>query len=432
MDGPVRLIRRLRADPRRAVVVDAAAILALGLVLIPLGMTGVIDPGWPTPPALSNPWWHALTLGLGCLALLLKRRRPVTTVALVVPVVAADAAIGGSIGAYVVLIDALYSLVLHTRDTWVRPALLSVGAVVVLAPAATFVATGDTRSAAFVLLQVFAFLGTPIWWGLSVRQQSRLARLAGQRAEDLQRLAGLQRDRAVRDERNRMAQDLHDALSSNLSTIAIHSSAALSARATPRTPVGAGDVAPRPEAAPDDPSLREIRAASVRALGDLREMILLLQTGQDPITPPAHLADIGPLLATARGTGLRVTLDGDPAGLPSLPSVVDQAGYRIVQESLANAVKHAPGSDVRVRLDARADALHLSVSSTDAATSAAGAPGPNGHVPDDLEGSGLGLRTMQARASTLGGTLDAGWQPTAGGPAWVVRAVLPLAQGGTP
>lgn len=398
MDTPLTLWRRLRAEPRRRDAVDAAAVAALGLVLIPLGMVDVVGgASWSLPEWAQGPWWHAVPLLAGCVALLAKRRRPVTVTAVVVPLLAVDVYLGGSIGMYVVLVDALYCLVLHTRAEWVRPAIIAIGVPIAVAPVATFVVTGDSRATAFMLLQFFALLGTPAWWGLSVRQQAELASLERARAEDLERLSALRRATAVRAERNRMAQDLHDALSSNLSTIAIHSGAAL-----------------RPGRSQIEESLLEIRAASVRALEDLREMILLLQTEQDQISPAAHLADLATLVDSARSTGLRVTVDGDPAELPPLPSVVDHAAYRILQESLANATKHAPGGQVvvGVREDGRRLSLEVSCRC------------PDGRV-GSFTGSGMGLRTMRDRATTLGGTFEAGWSAE-DERVWVVSAALPL------
>jgi signal transduction histidine kinase len=209
-----------------------------------------------------------------------------------------------------------------------------------------FVVSGDTRASCLIGLQVFALLGTPVWWGISVRQQAEFAALASARADDLYRLAELRQHQAVRDERTRMAQDLHDALSSQLSTIAIHSSAALA--------VGAD----RPRGDSREEALGAIRKASVSALEDLRETILLLQTGADPIAPAAHLSEVDDLVASARATELDVELRGGPSALPQLAATVDHAAYRIVQESLTNAAKHAPGSRVvlSVRRDPLADA----------------------------------------------------------------------------
>lgn len=400
--GPTRALSWLRAEPRRRDATDAVLTAVVGLALIAVGLVDIT--GVEAPAALEGRWWHAAPLLLSSLVLLGKRRRPGLTLALVVALTGADVALGGSIGGYVVLLDALYCFVRYTRPAFVRPTILTVGGLIAAVPIIAFVATGDVRLATALGIQVFALLGTPVWWGWSLRQESRLVELERRRADDERRLAELQHDQSVREERSRMAQDLHDALSSNLSTIAIHSSAAISARGATTDP---------------DPSLAEIRSASVRALEDLREMIQLLQTGRDPITPAAHLADVDTLVDAARGTGLSVEVHGDASALPSLPSTVDQAAYRIVQESLANAAKHAPGSRVVIGIVLDDATLRLRVTSRPGDGAArASAPSP--------EGSGLGLRTMQARALTLGGEFDAGWRDDGERRAFVVEAALPV------
>lgn len=412
MDSPLTLVRRLRAEPRRRDAVDAAVTAVVGLLLIWVGVVELGGSPWGVPSWAQSPWWHAGPLLLGCLALLMKRGRPLLTVAIVVPLTALDVAFGASVGMYVVLLDALYCLVLHGRRHWVRPVIGTIAVLVVGGTVAMFVITGDVQLAALVFLQTFALLGTPVWWGLSVRQHAELAALASARAEDLQRLAELRRERAVRDERARMAQDLHDALSSHLSTIAIHSQL-VSGDAT------ASDVTAREATAGAAASISEIRAASVRALEDLREMILLLRTGEDQIMPAAGLADLDALVATARGTGLTVQVDAPTNALPDLPSVVHQTAYRIVQEALANAAKHAPGAQVLVVVAVREDTLLLQVSSR-----AASGEGPR-RDPAAAGGSGLGLATMRDRVATLGGDFVAG--PGEDG-SWVVRAELPLTE----
>lgn len=407
VDSPLTLVRRLRAEPRRRVVVDATATALVGLLLISVGLVDLFGGGpWSVPERAPNPWWHAVPLLLGCVALLLKERRPLTSLALVAPLMAIDVALGGSVGMYVVLLDALYSLVLHGPGRWVRPTITTIGVLIVAAAVVTFVITGRVQLTALVLLQLFALLGTPVWWGLSVRQHADLAQLARARAEDLQDLADLRRETAVRDERSRMAQDLHDALSSHLSTIAIHSQVA-----------GRAATAPASQEAVEA-SIAQIRSASVRALEDLREMILLLRTGQDQIVPAAGLADLGALVATARGTGLTVRLSDQTQQLPPLPSLVDQAAYRIIQEALANAAKHAPGSMVSVSVRApEPDRVELAVVSRTPQVTERHTDTPQ--VP----GSGLGLSTMGDRARTLGGEVVAG--PLEDG-SWSVRAVLPI------
>ncbi|MDF2808020.1 MAG: hypothetical protein K0S43_2966, partial [Cellulosimicrobium sp.] len=113
-----------------------------------------------------------------------------------------------------------------------------------------------------------------------------------------------------------------------------------------------------------------------------------------------------------------VTLD-DPDGVATsdLPAAADQALFRIAQEAVTNALKHAPGSPVTVRLVRDGSAVVLEVRDD-------GAPGSASPVEAPLS-AGTGLLTMRERADGLGGTFDAG--PTAAG-GWAVRAAVPVAE----
>lgn len=417
MRGLEKLQRWTGATGLRGDLRDSALLVLIGLALIAVDVVDVVGAFAPLE-ALTSRWWHTVPLILGGIVLLAKRHRPGVTLAMAVVLLATDVAIGGSISVYLVLLDALYSFVRYIDSSWVRPTLITVGVVVTAIPAGVFIVSGNVDVTVGAAIQSFALLATPVWWGWSLRQESRLVEVERRRAEAVREVSELRRATAVRDERSRMAQDLHDGLSSNLSTIAIHSSAALA-----RQPGGGAP----------DPALTEIRQASVRALEDLREMIQLLHTGSDPITPAARLDDLDLVIRSARGTGLTVRVDGNTGDLPPLPSVVEQAAYRIVQESLANAAKHAPGSDVMVTLrierdpdgddaaEARGETsappsestLELIVRSVSHGT------GPSDPLP--VSGSGLGLQTMRARAAALGGRFTAGWR----GNAWLVNARLP-------
>ena len=105
------------------------------------------------------------------------------------------------------------------------------------------------------------------------------------------------------------------------------------------------------------------------------------------------------------GAGVKVGLDVD-AALATVPATIGSAVYRIVQEALTNAAKHAPGATVTVMAVARDGSVDLSVDST----------GSAGH------GAGMGLASMRERAEAVGGTCTAG----PGGGGWLVRASLPL------
>ncbi len=381
---------------------DAALTFAVGLALLGVGLVGTWGGG---PTAAGTRWWYVLTLVAMCTLLLGKARRPLLTLAGGAVVFAVDLALGGSMGVMVGLLDLIYSAALRVSAPALRRLGTGVAACVIGGTVAAFVVTGDLRETANVALLAFAVLGTPLWWGRSVRQQTELAALASARAHDLARIGELREQEVVHAERTRMAGDLHDALASHLSAVAIHSEAALAA---PR-PAGDERVARR-----DREALSAIRASSVAALREMRAMIVLLRTGEEARTSPARLDELDALVAGFRGQGMAVSVHRDAPA--ELPAAVDQAAYRIVQESLANALRHGRGGPVDVAVDRVDGALHVGVVNPLARPDGFRAAPP---------GSGVGLLTMRERAEALGGTFSA----AADGGRWHVHATIPLEEG---
>jgi signal transduction histidine kinase len=171
-------------------------------------------------------------------------------------------------------------------------------------------------------------------------------------------------------------------------------------------------------------SFGDIRASALAGLTELRRVLGVLRTGGPDTTPQPGLADLEALLDLARGGGLSatVTYSGNPV---QLPDGVDLSAYRIVQEALSNAMRHAPGSHVHVHLAYRPDGLALEVRN-------AAAPArviPTSAIPALVAsgvrtaGGGHGIIGMRERAAMLGGTLDAGPAEDGG---FRVAAVLPV------
>jgi signal transduction histidine kinase len=220
------------------------------------------------------------------------------------------------------------------------------------------------------------------------------------RAEATVRLAREQREREsedrrrLADERLRVARDVHDSIA--------HALVAINVRAGVAAHLGAaGD----PQAA-----LLEIKDVSAEALGDLRATLGLLRQEHDvvPTAPALGLEALPQLLERTRNAGLSALseiADLDAA----LPTPVGQVGFRIVQESLTNVLRHADAKSARVRIRIRDGALEISVEDD-----GTGVPG---------EAVGHGLRGMNERVDALGGTLVAGPRPEGG---WRVHALLPL------
>lgn len=427
-----------RIEDRRNDVFSAVVTFLLGWLLIEVGLVGIVRAPFVVEP--GEPWWRVALLAAGCLLILVKRAHPMLALAGGVLVTAVDLWWGGTLAMMLVLWDLLYAAALWARPT-ARAWLWGAGiAVTVLGSVAAGEATRDVREFVYMGLQLGAVLLVPMWWATNVRTKSELARLAGdradlaareaeaaartadlerQRASDLERIAELDRHEAVRAERSAMARDLHDVIASHLSTIAIHSGAAL---ALP------------PDAEKDRAALEQVRTSAVASLDEMRSMILLLRTeGRrddgtattpdggpadhrgDAVAAPGRLARLDDLLHAARAAGTVVTLrDPDGVTTSSLPAATDQALYRITQETLTNALKHAPGRPVDVRLGRTRAGVELVVRNRLA-------PSPVTPVEAVLS-AGTGLLTMGERADGVGGTFAAGPTPTG---EWVVRATVP-------
>src|SRR5260221_481788 len=193
-----------------------------------------------------------------------------------------------------------------------------------------------------------------------------------------------------------------------------------------------------PDAAAE--SLRAIRAASKNGLRELRAILNVLRQADDaePTAPAPGLRQLDALIAGANQAGLPTTLTvtGEPA---ALPAGVDLAAYRIIQESLTNAIRHAGPATAAVSLTYRAGTLVIQVADTGRGVPpvrakemtnghGSGQSGPGQSGPWQ-PGSGHGLVGMRERAATAGGTLEAGPAPGGG---VTVTAALPFGRSDEP
>jgi signal transduction histidine kinase len=248
----------------------------------------------------------------------------------------------------------------------------------------------------------------PVVTGISVRQYRDQAAAERSRAEQTARLAELDQRQAVAAERTRMARELHDVIANHLSAVAIHATAALSVASLDREQV--------------NQALRVIRENSVQGLAEMRQMIGLLREPAEPdSTDPAgdgpirfRLVEVDRLVEKARGTGLALRLETLGQVRP-LPVSVDLAAYRIVQESLTNAVKHGAGR-ATLTIDYRPDLVRVVVENPLPHDPAAGT--------QSLLGARVGLIGMRERAVLLRGRFEAG--PFDG--QWRVHAELPTVE----
>jgi signal transduction histidine kinase len=212
--------------------------------------------------------------------------------------------------------------------------------------------------------------------------------------------------RAVLEERARIARELHDVVAHHLSLIAVR------AESAPYRLPGLDD--------PVDAEFGSLSAAAREALTDMRRLLGVLRSDEPAArAPQPRLADVPDLVASARRAGVAVALTG-PASWERVPSGVGVCAYRIVQESLSNASRHAPGAPVTVTVGHEGSAVSLHVSNGPGHPLAVETRGSG-----EAQGPGHGLAGMRERVALLGGTLTAGPAPGGG---FMVSAILPLTQ----
>ena len=203
-------------------------------------------------------------------------------------------------------------------------------------------------------------------------------------------------------ERERIAREMHDVVAHRISLIALHAGALAHHM---RSEQGeAGDLA------------RAIQTNAQSSLDELRAMLARLRGNAAPPEPPQPtLSGLDALLADARSAGQQVAveLDGDPA---EVPDRVSRHAYRIVQEGLTNARKHAPGALVALSLETTADRLRVVVRNRLADL-----------AQPDRSGSGLGRVGIAERVDLVGGDLSHGIE----GGEFILEATLPYAPEGT-
>ncbi|MFE1591896.1 sensor histidine kinase [Nocardia sp. NPDC058705] len=205
---------------------------------------------------------------------------------------------------------------------------------------------------------------------------------------------------AADEERRRIAREVHDVIAHSLSITLLHLTAARRALQTDDDPAEAVE------------ALVEAERLGRQAMADIRRTVGMLDAGPSQMTPEPGAADIDELVGDFRRAGLTVdyTRTGD---LATVTGAIGHALYRIGQESLANVIKHAPGTAAEVRLDVTAEAAILVVSN----------PLPFGPAP--RRDTGMGLRGMRKRTELLGGKITAG----NGDDGWTVRVGFPMKSG---
>jgi signal transduction histidine kinase len=336
-------------------------------------------------------WLTAVGVALLALPLGLRRRFPLGALVVALGGFAVAAALADSApeGALVLLpaLLWLYSVAAHSPQQRALAGLTVVGVAVGWSSAndSRLVSVGDV-----VLVDAFFFglLGMAAWLaGRYVRRRRR-------QAASLEH----ERDVAVVEERARIARELHDVVAHAVSVMGVQAAA------------GEQVLGSDPERAREP--LQAIQATAREAILELRRLLDVLREtpGDDGISPPPGLAALGPLVDQARDGGLAVELVLGGSGPPPGPGV-ELSAFRIVQEALTNARRHAHAAHVRVEVRCEPRAVELTVEDDGAGPAAT----PNG--------AGHGLAGMRERVALFGGTLETG--PGAAG-GFRVRARLPV------
>jgi signal transduction histidine kinase len=245
---------------------------------------------------------------------------------------------------------------------------------------------------------------TIVFTAVAIAVDSVGSRLRAQHAlaTQTERIEAERAQRAVLEERARIARELHDVVAHHMSLIAVRAETA---------PYRLADL---PESARAE--FGALSEVAREALAEMRRLLGVLRHDQPAaLAPQPQLADLAALIDAARQAGVPVELSAPPA-LGRVPAGVGVCAYRIVQESLSNASQHAPGAAVTVSVGQEAGAVLLRV---------ANGPGGPACPPGDGHGPGHGLTGMRERVALLGGSLSAGPAPDGG---FVVSAVLPVGE----
>ncbi len=381
------LVDRLTEGQWQAVDAVAAVLAAVVVVfdvrlghgfrfVVPVLPEGLLGLAATLPVAVRRPW-------------------PVPVLAVVTAAVSALTALGRApLNVDIMLGMAAYMAAVRPRRTAGLAALVGAELIIVCGLAAAALSARSQSDTAHSMLAAGA-----LWFvGYGVRE--RRIYLAAEQAQ--RQRAEAERGRlAVRQERVRIARELHDVVAHTLSVVTFQAG------------VGRKVGAARPAEALL--ALRAVEVTGRGALEELRRILGLLREDdaeQPSLAPAPGLADLGELADTVRGAGIpvRLSVTGDEAALPPAASLTV---YRIVQEALTNVVKHARDAEAAVRVRVGPDGVLVTVSDNGRGTADAGGAGGTARH---------GIVGMRERAAAFGGTLEAG--PIASG-GFQVRAFLP-------
>ena len=360
-------------------LIDAAVLLLVGAVAV-VGAALRSDPS-------NRPFAIALAAAAAGV-LVLRRRAPTLTLALSGGLVLALFAVDQAAGTIAVVAPAaaLYSLALVRGRGHIVVGAVAAAAAVILAD--TFLAGHHGHGFTLQTVGHAALVAVPVLAAEALRNHRSYVRLLLERLELAERTREEEAQRRAEQERLRIARELHDVVAHTLTTINVQ--AGVARHLLSRQPAHA------------ESALATIEDASHDALQELRAILgVLRDPGEEtpPLEPAPSLTAVEALIEQARqGGDVRLQVRGDRP--ERLPEAVQLAAFRIVQESLTNSRRHAPGQPAEVTVAFDSDHLTLTIENTTL--------NGNGDSGSGASDGGTGIVGMRERALALGGTLEAG------------------------
>jgi signal transduction histidine kinase len=390
---------RIRGALTNAYLVDGAIAIALAAVPILAFFGGAPDVG---PPGVIT----VLLLLLESLPLVVRRRYPLAVVLVILAATTVHIAIipeGGELRAGLGPLVALYTAGERIERRLSAGILVAMMAVVAL----QLLGRGAFSEIIQSLLQTELIFGVAWLLGIASRMRGIYTRTLEEQTRLLAREREEQALRAVMEERERIARELHDAVTHHVSVIVIQAGGGL--RALDRRPDQARA------------ALEAIDTTGRQALTDMRRMLGILgeaDAGGASAEPMPGLDRLGDLIEQVRSAGLAVELSVQGERRRLDPGL-ELSAYRIIQEGLTNSLKHAGGGRARVTIRYATDALELSIDDE---------RGVAVSEPMEAAHDGRGLVGMRERVAMFRGTFDARPTPTG----FRVTASLPVAAAGAP
>ncbi|MFR9731722.1 sensor histidine kinase [Saccharopolyspora sp. MS10] len=343
-------------------------LLDLFAVLVPAGMVLLAQNGSP---------WPLATGLLACAGLVVRRWSPKSALLLCLP------GLAGGLG-WAAAFVALFRLGRASAHTWWLVAWVSLAASSALAPVLIWQSL-PAKDVALTVAVSFIAAGSPAVIGTLIETRAELTESVARLREATEAELSAKQETARAEERARIAREIHDAVGHHVTLIAVEAAA-----------LGAGSAEPEVRE-----SASRVRVLAKEALAEMRSALGLVSEEQGS----AGVRAIPELVARARESGMRVRLrDERPEAVRPAPGVA-RAAYRVVQEALTNASKHASGAEVLVELSVEAERLRVVVRNGAPVVSdrAAGIDGAW-----DAGRGGSGLPGLAERVRMLGGGLRSG------------------------